>query len=172
LFGESQHKYKDYSDIVKNILNPGGKFFITCCHSNPEFEFSLADKIKCYILWSGNDVYYPHDKDGFSKYAERAGLKTIYQEERTNDYLIIGMLYMSYYRCRKNNKCENTFSMSGFMNALFKTIAAPYYIHSYICYEPCKYYDMNPWNYQFIPQYKNGKWMSPETLQYILFEKQ
>jgi hypothetical protein len=58
------------------------------------------------------------------------------------------------------------------MKALFKTIAAPYYIHSYICYQPSKFYYLLPWSVQFTPQYKNGKWMTHETLQYILFEKQ
>lgn len=122
-------------------------------------------------MWSGNDGFYPHGKDGFSKYAEKAGLIPIHQEERTNDYYIISVLYLSYYRCRKNNRCENTLSLPGFIKALFKTIAAPYYIHTYLCWLTTKYYYSSPWLYQFIPQYKNGKWVSPETLEYILFQK-
>lgn len=169
--GENENRYTELCKIVNSLLNEKGNYFITCIHSNNAFgEFSIYDRIILYFLWSGNDGYYPGGKDGFSKYAEKAGLFPIYQEERTNDYFIIGMLYMSYFRCRKN-VCENIFSLVEFINALFKTIAAPYYIHSYLCYQPSKYYDLNPWNYQFIPQYKNGKWVSPETLQYILFEK-
>ena len=171
--GENPNKYTDLCKIINSVLNEKGHYFITCIHTNDNFgELSLYDRIRLYFLWSGNDGYYPDGIDGFLKYAEKAGLKTIYQEERTNDYFITTMLYMSYYRCRKNNKCENTFSMSGFMHALFKTIAAPYYIHSYICYQPSKFYYLLPWSVQFTPQYKNGKWMTHETLQYILFEKQ
>ena len=169
--GENENKYTELCKIINSLLNENGNYFITCIHSNNAFgEFSIYDRIILYLLWSGNDGYYPGGKDGFSKYAEKAGLFPIYQKERTNDYFIMGMLYMSYFRCRKN-VCETIFSLDEFINALFKTIAAPYYIHSYLCYQPSKYYDLNPWNYQFIPQYKNGKWVSPETLQYILFEK-
>lgn len=169
--GENENRYTELCKIINSLLNEKGNYFITCIHSNKAFgEFSIYDRMLLYLLWSGNDGYYPGGKDGFSKYAEKAGLFPIHQEERTNDYIIIGMLYMSYFRCRKG-LCENIISLPGILHALFKTIAAPYYIHSYICYQPSKYYDLNPWNYQFIPQYKNGKWVSPETLQYILFEK-
>jgi cyclopropane fatty-acyl-phospholipid synthase-like methyltransferase len=170
--GENQNKYTDFCKIINSLLNDKGNYFITCIHSNDDFgEKSLGDYLRLYFLWSGNDGFYPHGKDGFSKYAEKAGLIPIHREERTNDYYIISVLFLSYYRCRKNNKCENTFSISGFMNALFKTIAAPYYIHTYLCMLTTKYYYWSPWLYQFIPQYKNGKWVSPETLEYILFEK-
>jgi hypothetical protein len=169
--GENENKYTDFCKIINKVLNDKGTYFITTIHANENFgEFSIYDRIILYFLWSGNDGFYPHGKNGFSKYAEKAGLFPIHQEERTNDYFITSMLYMSYYRCRKH-VCENTFSLFECINALFKTIAAPYYIHSYICYQPSKYYDLNPWNYQFIPQYKNGKWASPDTLEYILFEK-
>jgi cyclopropane fatty-acyl-phospholipid synthase-like methyltransferase len=170
--GENENRYTELCKIINSLLNENGNYFITCIHSNDEFgELSFYDRILLYFLWSGNDGYYPNGKDGFSKYAEKAGLFPLYQENRTNDYFIMGMLYMSYFRCRKN-VCDHIVSLSGILHALFKTIAAPYYIHSYICYQPSKYYNLNPWNYQFIPQYKNGKWVSPETLQYILFEKQ
>jgi cyclopropane fatty-acyl-phospholipid synthase-like methyltransferase len=169
--GENENKYTDFCKIINKVLHDKGTYFITTIHANENFgEFSIYDRIILYFLWSGNDGFYPHGKNGFSRYAEKAGLFPIHQEERTNDYFITSMLYMSYFRCRKT-VCENTFSLFECINALFKTIAAPYYIHSYICYQPSKYYDLNPWNYQFIPQYKNGKWVSPETLQYILFEK-
>lgn len=171
--GEDQNKYTDLCKIIRNVINEKGHYFITCLHANEKFgEKSLQDYLRFYFLWSGNDGHYPHGKNGFSKYAEKAGLIPIHQEERTIDYLIISApLYFSYYRCRKN-KCEHTMTFSGFMEALFKTIAAPYYIHSYICYQPSSVFDANPWNYQFIPQYKNGIWVTPETNEYILFEKQ
>jgi len=169
--GENENRYTELCKIINSLLNENGNYFITCIHSNDEYgELSFYDRIRLYFLWSGNDGYYPSGKDGFSKYAEKAGLFPIYQENRTNDYFITSMLFMSYFRCRKG-LCENIMSLPGILNALFKTIAGPYYIHSYLCYQPSKYYDLVPWNVQFTPQYKNGKWVSPETLQYILFEK-
>lgn len=169
--GESEYKYTELCKIINSLLNEKGNYFITCIHSNDEYgELSFYDRVRLYFLWSGNDGYYPGGKDGFSKYAEKAGLFPIHQENRTNCYFITSMLFMSYYRCRKG-LCENIMSLPGILNALFKTIAGPYYIHSYLCYQPSKYYDLVPWNVQFTPQYKNGKWVSPETLQYILFEK-
>jgi len=170
--GEDKNKYTELSKIISNVINKNGHYFITCIHANEDFgEKSLDDYLRLYFLWSGNDGLYPHGKNGFSKYAEKAGLIPIYQEERTNDYYIISVLYLSYYRCRRN-KCQNTLSLPGFIKALFKTIAAPYYIHTYLCMLTTKYYYWSPWLYQFIPQYKNGKWVSPETLEYILFKKQ
>lgn len=169
--GENQNKYTDFCKIINSVLNQKGNYFITCIHANENFgEKSLGDYLRLYFLWSGNDGFYPHGKNGFSKYAEKAGLIPIYQEERTNDYYIVSALYLSYYRCRKN-KCENSISFIDLIKALFKTIAAPYYLHTYLCMQPCKLYNWSPWLYQFIPQYKNGKWVSPETLEYILFEK-
>jgi cyclopropane fatty-acyl-phospholipid synthase-like methyltransferase len=170
--GENENRYTELCKIINSLLNENGNYFITCIHANENFgELSIYDRIRLYFLWSGNDGYYPHGKNGFSKYAEKAGLIPIHQEDRTNDYFITSMLFMSYYRCRKN-VCDHIVSLSGILHALFKTIAGPYYIHSYLCFQPSKYYDLNPWNVQFTPQYKNGKWVSPQTLQYILFEKQ
>ena len=169
--GENENRFTDFCKILNSVLNEKGNYFITCIHSNDEFgELSIYDRIRLYFLWSGNDGYYPHGKNGFLKYAEKAGLFPIHQEDRTNDYFITSMLFTSYYRCRQH-VCENIISLPGILNALFKTIAGPYYIHSYLCFQPSKYYDLVPWNVQFIPQYKNGKWVSPETLEYILFEK-
>jgi cyclopropane fatty-acyl-phospholipid synthase-like methyltransferase len=169
--GENENRYTELCKIVNSLLNEKGNYFITYIHHNENFgELSLYDRILLYFLWSGNDGYYSDGKDGFSKYAEKAGLFPIHQEDRTNDYFITSMLFMSYYRCRKG-LCENIISLPGILHALFKTIAGPYYIHTYLCYQPSKYYDLVPWVYQFMPQYKNGKWVSPETLQYILFEK-
>ncbi|MBM3930871.1 MAG: methyltransferase domain-containing protein [Sphingomonadales bacterium] len=171
--GENPNKYTDFFKIVSSVTNENGKYFVTFIHTNSEFgKVSLYDYLRLYFLWSGNDGYYPDGKNGFTKYAKNTGLVPIHQEERTNDYYITSTLFMSYYHCRKDNKCENTISIPGLMKAIFKTIAAPYYLHSYLCYIPFSEYTWNPWLYQFIPQYKNGKWVSPETLEYILFKKQ
>lgn len=170
--GESNTKYIDYCNIIKKLLNKNGKYFITCIHFNEKFgKMSLYDNIRCYFLWSGNDGRYPRGKDGFTKYAEQAGLKTIFQQDRTHDYFITTILFMSFLRCSKNNKCVNMFYFNDFLNALFKTIAGPYYLHTFLCYTPTNDFNWCPWQWEFIPQYKNNEYVSPVTLQYILFEK-
>lgn len=163
--------YMDYCNIIKKLLNKNGKYFVTCIHFNENFgKMSLYDNIRCYFLWSGNDGSYPKGKDGFTKYAEKCGLQIKYQQERTNDYFIMTALFMSYMRCSKNNKCVYMLSLYGVLHSLFKTIAAPYFIHTYICYSPTNDFYWLPWQWEFIPQYKNGKYVSPTTLQYILLE--
>ena len=168
---ESDEKYTDYCNIIKKLLNKNGKYFITCIHNNENYgNFSLYDYILSYFLWSGNDGSYPKGKYGFTKYAEKTGLKILHQEERTNDYFIQSVLFLSFLRCSKNNKCVDMINLYDFCDALFKTIAGPYYIHTYLCYSLNNFYYL-PWLWQFIPQLKNGKYVSPVTLQYILFEK-
>jgi cyclopropane fatty-acyl-phospholipid synthase-like methyltransferase len=170
--GESHENYVNYCNIIKQLLNENGKYFVTCIHFNEKFgNYSLYDNINAYFLWSGNDGSYPLGADGFTKYAEKSGLKVIKQHERTNDYFITTILYMSFLRCSKNNKCVNMFYLNDFLIALFKTIAAPYYLHTYICYAPTNDFYWLPWQWEFIPQYKNGQYVSPVTLQYILFQK-
>jgi hypothetical protein len=169
--GESNELYLDYCKIINSILNINGKYFVTCLHRNIDFKFSLEDKLKCYILWSGNDGFYPHTKTGFTKYAEKAGLKNIYQEDRTIDYWITSVIYMSYFRCRNDNIHLNSINIQDILIALFKTIAGPYYIHSYLCFTPTNNYYWSPWLWQFVPQERNGKLEFPGTLEYILFEK-
>ena len=164
--GEKNEKYLYYSKIIKSLLNNNGKYFITCIHLNDNFNFNLYDKIRCYILWSGNDGSYPKSKNGFSKYAESIGLKKIYQEDRTIDYWISSVLFMSYFQYKKNN----TMNLYGLLNALFKTIAAPYYIHTYLCYTPTYNYYWLPWLWEFVPQERNNKLEFPVTLEYILFQ--
>ena len=172
--GDSNDIYIKYSNIIKNLLNKNGKYFITCIHLNNNFKkkyWSIYDYINCYILWSGNDGYYPHGKDGFSKYAESVGLKNIYQEDRTNDYLITTVIFMSYLQCMKNNKCFNSITFKNLFNSIIKTIAGPYYLHTYLCYSPTSNFYWLPWQWEFIPQFKNNQWMTPVTLEYILFQK-
>ena len=170
--GESDNKYLEYSEIIKKLLNNDGKYFITCIHTNKDFgKHSLYDSIRGYFLWSGNDGQYPTGRDGFSKYAEKAGLKNIFQQDRTNDYFITTVIFMSYIQCMKNNKCVNSLTASGVLDALFKTIAAPYYIHTYVCYSPTNDFYWLPWQWEFIPQYKDYKLVSPVSLEYILFQK-
>ena len=170
--GESENVYINFSKIIYGLLNENGKYFITCIHFNDEFKINtLYDNINCYLLWSANDGSYPYGKDGFSKYANKIGLKTIHQEDRTNDYFITTAIFMSYLQCMKNNKCINSVSSLGLLEAITKTIADPYYIHTYLCYSPVKDFYWLPWQWEFIPQKKNNKWITPVTLQYILFIK-
>lgn len=63
------------------------------------------------------------------------------------------------------------FYFNDFLHALFKTIAAPYYLHTFLCYTPTNDFNWCPWQWEFIAQYKNEQYVSPVTLQYILFEK-
>ena len=169
--GDSEEKYTEYSNIIYSLLKHNGKYFVTCIHFNEEFKsYTLYDYIIGYILWSGNDGHYPSGSDGFAKYANKAGLKNIYQEDRSNDYFISTVIFMSYLQCM-NNKCINSISTYGILDALLKTIAGPYYLHTYLCYSPTKNFDMLPWQWEFIPQKINNKLVSPVTLQYILFQK-
>jgi len=171
LFGESNEKYKDYCNIIKNVLNPAGKYFVTACHINDRHDFSYIDLMKGYILWAGNDGLYPTGKDGYTKYAKQVGFNVLYQEDRTLDYYINELLYFSHLRCTKT--CHTVVEPWSLSKALFLTIAAPYYIHSYFCYQPSKYLPMVPFAWEFEPQYNSNtqKWDIPFTLQYILLQK-
>ena len=164
--------YTKYSSIINKLLRPDGEYVITCIHLNNENfgEYSLYDCIRAYFLWSGNDGYYPLNYDGFSKYANKSGLKTIHREERTNDYCITCALFFSAFQC-SSGECVTSFSTPGFLDALVKTIAGPYYVHTYICYSPTSSYDWVPWMWEFIPQKKGDKWVTPATLEYIWFKK-
>ena len=169
--------YTKYSTIINRLLKPNGKYFITCCHVNDKYagrtwgEYSLDYYLHVYYLWAGNDGYYPIGKDGFSKYANKAGLTTIYQEERTHDYLINMNFLFSYFQCY-DGSCVTSFSLSSLADALFKTIAGPYYIHTYLAYLSTDSYIWVPFLWEFVPQDRNGKWTPPVTLQYIMFKKE
>lgn len=156
--------YVKYCTIVKSLLKEQGKYFVTCIHGNEDFgSFTFDDLFPSYILWSGNDGIYPFGKDGFVRPAESIGLKCTYQQEKTIDYFISSILMFSKMGAKKVNLKDLFF-------ALLKTIAGPYFLHTYLCYTPTKYFYMHPWIWQFVPQWKKGKWRTPCTLQYLLFE--
>jgi cyclopropane fatty-acyl-phospholipid synthase-like methyltransferase len=167
---ESEDKYTEYFNIVKKLLKPGGKYFITCIHGRKDFtyNFSLYDNIRCYFLWMGNDGSYPSDKFALTKHAENAKLNVVHQEERTNEYWIASVLFFSSFQFNSNQNF--IFTASGLANALVKTIAAPYFIHTYLCYSPTSDYYWLPWLWEFVPREVNGKFESPVSLEYILFE--
>ena len=174
--------YTKYSMIIKKLLKDNGRYFITCCHTNDDFYKHIKSidgvsylqvldfYLHIYFLWSGNDGLYPNDKNNFSKNANKIGLKTIYREERTHDYFINMILFFSYFQTYNNN-LVTTFTLSSLSDALLKTIAAPYYIHTYLCYLSTNNYIWCPFTWEFSPQNINGKWKQPVTLQYIMFEK-
>lgn len=168
MMGESSEKYKDFCHVIQRVLNPKGKYFITCCHLNDSFDFSLSDRVKGYILWAGNDGSYPIGTDGFTKYAKQAGFDVLYQENRTFDYYINEMLYFSFLRC--TNQCHTVVDVTSLARALVLTIAAPYFIHSYLCYQPSRYLPVVPFAWEFEPQQKKT-WEFPNTLQYILLQR-
>lgn len=176
-WGEPDEKYEEFARVVGRMLNPTGKYFITCIHFNERYltrketwPMHLYHKTMAYLLWSGNDGGYPEGSDGFTKWAQKAGLKTVYQEDRTSEYYIATTLFMSYLRCYQG-RAEFQVDLLGILSAVIKTIAAPYYLHTYLCYTPAGSIDWIPWQWEFIPQHLDGRFETPVTLQYILMEK-
>jgi len=170
--GEDPQKvYTKYCAIINRLLNPGGKYVITCIHINEHFgKWRISDYMHCYFLWSGNDGHYPLSSDGFSKYANTSGLLTKYREDRTNDYYIASALFFSSLQC-SSGQCNTSYNTYDVMKALIKTIAGPYFAHTYACYMATSSYEWQPFMWEFIPQKKEEGWVSPVTLQYIWFEK-
>jgi cyclopropane fatty-acyl-phospholipid synthase-like methyltransferase len=167
---ESEEKYSEYFNIIQRILNIKGKYFITCIHQcdNMIQKCNFYDWIKLYILVFGNDGSYPAGRFCLTKLGETAKMKNIYQEERTNDYFIQEVFFMSSYGFTK--KGNNQSNPIGILDAIIKTIAAPYYIHSYLCYSPTKDFYWLPWLWEFIPR-QRGKWFGQlVSLEYILFQ--
>lgn len=182
--GQNRDKiYTKYSKIIKSILKENGIYFITCCHLNDEhnkyiknvsnlhkYLHKLDYYFHMYFLWAGNDGFYPKNKNEFSNIANKQGLKTIYREERTNDYFINMNLLFSYFQSYDSN-WVTSFSWPSLFDALLKTIAGPYYIHTYICYLATNKYIWCPFTWEFAPNNLDGNWIPPVTLQYIMFEK-
>lgn len=168
LLGDSKEKYKDYCANLKRVLKPGGKYFITCCHMTKGYKRSFSDLVKTYLLCAGNDGCYPNGKDGFTKYAEQVGFKVVYQEDRTFDYYVASILYFSFLRCM--NKKDAVIDAMDLSRALLLTIAAPYFIHSYFCYQPSEHLPLVPFGWEFEPQPQKENLNFPVTLEYILFQ--
>jgi hypothetical protein len=79
-----------------------------------------------------------------------------------------------YDRLPKNNLILTDIQILNDSGRIIKTIADPYYIHTYLCYSPRKDFYWLPWQWEFIPQNIKGinnEWITPVTLQYILFQK-
>jgi cyclopropane fatty-acyl-phospholipid synthase-like methyltransferase len=172
--GEPDDKYTDYFKIVQKLLKPDGKYFITCTHGRTYDyidDYRLYDYSQAYFLLFGNDGAYPGGRFHLTTHAENANLKVVHQEERTNEYWITSVIFMSSYAYYSKTHAA-LLSFSGICDALIKTIADPYYIHTYICLTPNVYYDWNPWLWQFIPSQRKQYFGSPVTLEYILFENQ
>lgn len=167
---ESETKYEDYFKIIQKMLNKNGKYFITCLHLTENIfnKLNLYDWVKMYILSFGNDGAYPNGKFALTKHAENAKLKNIFQIERTNEYYLTSILYLASYRFV--NKENNIFTYLGLLDSIIKTIADPYYIHTYLCYTPTPNFNWCPWIWQFIP-FQRGDWFGQfATLEYILFQ--
>ena len=167
---ESETKYEDYFKIIQKILNKNGQYFITCLHleKNTFDHYTLYDCIKCYFLAFGNDGCYPKGRFALTKHAKNAKLKNIFQIERTNEYYLTSIFYLASYRFV--DKSNNVVTYLGLMDAIIKTIADPYYIHTYLCYTPTPDFNWCPWLWQFIPS-QRGNWFGQfVTLEYILFQ--
>jgi cyclopropane fatty-acyl-phospholipid synthase-like methyltransferase len=167
LSGQTNHAYLLFGKIVDTVLKPGGRFFSTLIHGNDKFgTYSFQDHINGYILWSGNDGIYPDDPLEFSRSVEEASsLRLVLTENRTNDYYISSILWLSKLYFAKESK-------STVGTALLKTIAGPYSIHSHMCFMPCRRYIAQPWLWQFVAQErKDGSFQSPVVLLYKMFQK-
>jgi len=170
---DEKEVYTKYAKIIRSLLNPKGKYFMTGLHSNPDFYNyidSCNDYMSLYLLWKGNDGSYPYGRTAFDTHFESVGFKKTYDEERTNDYYICSILWMSSLANTYTDMCRNGYSIKNLLKACFKTIAAPYYIHTYLTYIPHKLPEKQPWTWQFIPQLKQNKLASPSILLYMLFE--
>lgn len=167
---ESENKYTEYFKIIQHLLKKNGKYFITCIHLHQDaFKYyNLYDYIRGYFLLFGNDGAYPSGRFALTKHAENANLKNVYQKEYTNDYFITSLFYFYMYTFVNNKNIH--FSYNGLFDALVKTIADPYYIHTYISYTPTRKFDWCPFVWQFIPC-QRGDWFGQfATLEYILFQ--
>jgi cyclopropane fatty-acyl-phospholipid synthase-like methyltransferase len=167
---ESENKYSDYFKIIQKILNKNGNYFITCVHMSDTAynNFTMYDWFRCYFLLFGNDGSYPIGRFSLTKQAEKAKLKNIFQIEKTNEYYLTSIFFLSTYGF--TNKHNNHFTYSGLFDSIIKTIADPYYIHTYLCMTPTKDFNWCPWLWQFIPC-QRGNWFGQfATLQYILFQ--
>ena len=166
LSGQDDEKvYTKYGKIIQQLLKPRGKYFVTCVHINTDFtSYSLSDYYNGYILWSGNDGYYPRGKYGFSSYIP---LKKIYQEEKTQDYYVTSIIWLVVLHCGYSNICKENWTL---YSAILKSIIAPYFIHSYVQLTPNNKFYFQSWLWQFIPQLKGDKYVTPVTLEYIMFE--
>lgn len=167
---ESEDKYTEYFKIIQKILNKNGNYFITCLHLNENAlnNYTFYDWIRGYLLLFGNDGAYPSGRFALTKHAENANLKNIYQIEKTNEYYITSIFFLSTFGFINDNKIN--FTISGLIDSIIKTIADPYYIHTYLCMTPTSNYEWTPWLWQFIP-YQRGDWFGQfATLEYILFK--
>jgi len=167
---ESENKYTEYFKIIQKLLNKNGHYFITCLHLNENAlkNYTYYDWIRGYILLFANDGAYPSGRFALTKHAKNANLKNIYQIEKTNEYYITSVFFLSTFGFINDKKIQ--FSYSGLFDAIIKTIAAPYYIHTYLCMAPTSNYEWTPWLWQFIP-YQRGDWFGQfATLEYILFK--
>uniref|UniRef100_A0A6C0EXS8 Methyltransferase domain-containing protein n=1 Tax=viral metagenome TaxID=1070528 RepID=A0A6C0EXS8_9ZZZZ len=167
---ESENKYTDYFKIIQGVLNHNGNYFITCTHLNENAlkNYTFYDWVRGYFLLFGNDGAYPRGRFALTKHAKNAKLKNVYQIETTNEYFITSIFFLSTYGF-VNNK-NNHFNMMGLFDAIIKTIAAPYYIHTYLCMTPTSDYYWCPWLWQFVPK-QRGDWFGQfATLEYILFQ--
>jgi hypothetical protein len=167
---ESENKYTEYFRIIQKILNKNGYYFITCLHLNENAlkNYTFYDWIRAYILLFANDGAYPSGRFALTKHAENAKLKNIYQIEKTNEYYITSVFFLSTFGFINDKKIN--FTLSGLIDSIIKTIAAPYYIHTYLCMAPTSNYEWTPWLWQFIPCQREDWYGQFATLEYILFK--
>lgn len=165
--------YRNYGKKILPLLEPNGKYFITGIHLNEHFrKYKTIDYYNAYLLWSGNDGYYPKSKNSFSDAIEKEGFCVLWREDRTLDYYLTSIFWFSVLYCGYSELCRESYYEKDLLKAIGKTFCDPYFIHSFLTYTPTSNIYLQPWIWQFIPQEQtDGSFISPVTLEYILFQK-
>jgi len=82
------------------------------------------------------------------------------------------MMYYSTYVFNDKSKKSIQVTFSGIIDALIKTIAGPYYIHTYLSYSSTENYYTIPWLWQFFPFERKGQYARYVSLEYVLLQKE
>ena len=170
--------YDKFVRAVHALLRPGGKWYTTTLHLHLHPDRSLVaeylrtgrsakDFYNVYMLAVGNEGVYPSHPDGMTKHAERLGLRTVLQQDRTLDYFCYSINWMA---CQMHAKRARSAAERAriAMRHLAGWVAAPNYTESYVCYTPVDDPTLLPWLWQFVRQ-PNG--FRPVTHQWIVFAK-
>jgi len=122
-----------------------------------------------YILAMGNEGGYPKGKNGFTKYAERSGFKTVYHDDKTDEYLYYSEIMGKCYRYGMA-KVSLWNKVNIFVKHMVMWMAHPNYIETLLCYWP-HYMSprllQNAWIWQFRKYPKE----SPVNLYWTIFDK-
>jgi cyclopropane fatty-acyl-phospholipid synthase-like methyltransferase len=171
--------YDRFVRAVQALLRPGGKWYTTTIHLNRPSAAanrslfvdymtagrSAKDLYNLYMLAVGNEGSYPPNPDGITKHAERHGMRTLVQQDRTLDYFCYSVNWMACQLHAKRARSATERARTA-LRHLACWVAAPNYMESYACYTPVEDPTMLPWLWQFVRQ-PNG--FRPVTHQWLVF---